>query len=304
MAITKVRIKINNVWTNATKNDAGKWVCSLAAPDTTSYGLSGGYYPVTVEATNDAGTVVTYDASSETIGTALRLIVKELVKPIIALVSPANGSFVINNKQPITFKVTDEAGGSGIDLSTLTFKIDNTTCKYDSAGMTKTNIANGYQFVYAPQTALTDGEHTVTINVSDHDGNAAATYTFKFTVDTVPPTLTITAPTNNLITNKKALTLTGKTNDATSSPVIVTATLNGKSIGAITVGTDGAFTKAITATEGSNTLVVTAKDSAGKATTVTVTFKVDTSVPVVKSATITPNPVNASASVQIVLEIE
>lgn len=32
MAITKVRIKINNVWTNATKNDAGKWVCSLAAP--------------------------------------------------------------------------------------------------------------------------------------------------------------------------------------------------------------------------------------------------------------------------------
>ena len=117
-------------------------------------------------------------------------------------------------------------------------------------GMTKTNIANGYQFVYAPQTALTDGEHTVTINVSDHDGNAAATYTFKFKVDTVPPTLTITAPTNNLITNKKALTLTGKTNDATSSPVIVTATLNGKSIGAITVGTDGAFTKAITANRG------------------------------------------------------
>ena len=45
-------------------------------------------------------------------------------------------------------------------------------------------------------------------------------------------------------------------------------------------------------------------DIRGKATTVTVTFKVDTSVPVVKSATITPNPVNASASVQIVLEIE
>lgn len=71
---------------------------ALQHRDTTSYGLSGGYYPVTVEATNDAGTVVTYDASSETIGTALRLIVKELVKPIIALVSPANGSFVINNK--------------------------------------------------------------------------------------------------------------------------------------------------------------------------------------------------------------
>lgn len=75
MAITKVRIKINNVWTNATKNDAGKWVCSLAAPDTTSYGLSGGYYPVTGRKRQMMlGTVVTYDASSETIGTALRLL--------------------------------------------------------------------------------------------------------------------------------------------------------------------------------------------------------------------------------------
>lgn len=164
MAITKVRIQINSVWTNCTQNSAGKWVCSPSAPATTSYNLEGGYYPVIVEVTNDAGTVATYNPSSATIGSSLRLTVKETVKPVITLVAPTNGALVINNKQQITFKVTDETGGSGLALSTLALKIDSNTYNQSSAGMVKTAIANGYQFVYTPQTALTDGEHTITID--------------------------------------------------------------------------------------------------------------------------------------------
>ena len=303
MAITKVRVQINSVWTNCTKNSAGKWVCSPTAPATTSYNLSGGYYPVTVEITNDAGTVATYNAASEAIGTALRLTVKETVKPVITLVAPTNGALVINNKQQTTFKVTDETGGSGLALSTLALKIDSNTYNQSSAGMVKTAITNGYQFVYTPQAALADGEHTITINVKDNDGNSATAISTKFKIDTVPPTLSITSPANALITNTKSLTLAGTTNDATSSPVTVTATLNGTSMGSITVSDNGAFSKAFTAAEGDNSIVVTARDSAGKTTTITRTFKVDTTVPQLNSAGISPNPANASASIQITLDI-
>lgn len=303
MAITKVRVQINGVWTNATKNSEGKWTCSLAAPDTTSFHLSGGYYPVTVEATNDAGTVASYHAASETVGAKLRLTVKEKVKPVITLVSPTNGALVINNKQPVTFKMTDETGGSGLNLATFTLKVDSTSYNQSSAGMVKTAITNGYQFVFTPQAALTDGEHTVTVNVSDNDGNAAAAVSAKFKVDTVPPQLNVSSPANNLITNTKALTLSGTTNDLTSSPVTVTAALNGTDMGSITVSSAGAFTKAFTAAEGSNTIIVTARDAAGKTTAITRTFKVDTSVPALNGITISPNPANASASIQIVMDI-
>lgn len=91
-------------------------------PATTSYNLANKYYPIKIEITNDAGTVVTKDATDATLGEALRLIVKETMKPTITLVSPSKGAYVTNNKQPITFKVVDEAGGSGVNLSTVKIK--------------------------------------------------------------------------------------------------------------------------------------------------------------------------------------
>lgn len=303
MAITKVEISINGVWTNCTKNAAGKWAAAPTAPAITSFNRTEKYYPVSVRITNDAGTVVTYDASDATIGASLRLQVKEKIKPVIALVSPTNGARLTNNKSPITFKVTDETNGSGVKTSTVTLKIDSNTFNESSAGMVKTAITNGYQFVYTPQTALSNGSHTITINAQDNDGNAATAVTASIKVDTVPPTLNITAPTNNAITNKKSITLTGTTNDATSSPVAVTAKLNGADVGAITV-TNGAFTKALTGVEGNNVLIVTATDAAGLKSEVTINFKIDTSVPKVKTVTITPNPANASSSIAIELEIE
>ena len=45
-------------------------------------------------------------------------------------------------------------------------------------------------------------------------------------------------------------------------------------------------------------------DAAGKVSTVTRNVTLDTSVPVIKSATITPNPVDAGATMVIAVEIE
>ena len=104
MAIKQVRVKINGVYTNLTKNaSTGKWTGTVTAPAVTSHNQAGGYYPITVEAVNDAGTTKTVDATDTTLGAALRLIVKEITKPVIKLVQPSNGAYISNNKLPIIF---------------------------------------------------------------------------------------------------------------------------------------------------------------------------------------------------------
>ena len=80
-------------------------------------------------------------------------------------------------------------------------------------------------------------------------------------------------------------------------------TLNGTDVGAITVNADGSFSKAITLVAGTNTIVVTATDSAGKSTSITRTVIVNTSPPVFTSVTITENPSVTGASVTITVEV-
>lgn len=299
MAIKTVQAIINDqTYTLSLNSSTGKYEASITAPGKTSYNQTGGYYNVTVKATNDAGTTGTADGSTLS---GLKLVVKEKVAPVITILSPTSGAYVTNSKQPVVFTVTDEADGSGVDLTTLSVKQDGTAAA--SSAITTTAIANGYSVTYTPAAALADGAHTVTINVKDHDGNAAAQKSTSYTVDTVPPTLNVTAPTDGLITATAALTVAGITNDATSSPVTVTIKLNGTDQGAVTVASNGSFSKGVTLAEGSNTIVVTATDAAGKSSSVTRTVKLDTSVPVIKSASITPNPADAGATVLVSVEI-
>ena len=150
---------------------------------------------------------------------------------------------------------------------------------------------------------MADGSHTIKIDASDFDENAATQKTVTFKIDTVPPTLSITAPADKLVTNKTAVTVTGTTNDATSSPVTVTVKLNSGTAETVTVGSDGTFSKALTLVTGTNTITVVAKDSAGKTTTVTRTVTVDTTAPVIKSVTINPNPVDCGKTYIISVEV-
>nr|DAE22635.1 MAG TPA: Ig-like domain protein [Siphoviridae sp. ct5co22] len=300
MAIKTVQAIINGQTYNLTKNaSTGKWEATLTAPGKTSYNLTGGYYNVTVKATNDAGTTGTADAATLN---GLKLVVKETVAPVITIVSPSEGAYVSNSKQPVVFTVVDETDGSGVDLSTLVVKQDGTAVA--SSAITSTPITNGYQVTYTPAAALSDGSHTVTIDCKDHDGNAAAQKSTTYKVDTVPPVLNITAPVAGLVTASSALTIAGTTNDATSSPVTIAVKLNGVDQGAVSVASNGNFTKSVTLAEGENTIVVTATDAAGQTTTVSRTVTLDTSVPVIKSATIVPNPVDTGATMVISVTIE
>ena len=300
MAIASVQAYLNGTWYTLNYNSAtGKYEATLTAPGTTSWNQPGNVYAMQIKATNTAGTTTIVDTSDGTVGNALKLRVKETVKPTITITSPGSGSYVTNNKQPIIFQLRDEAGGSGIDLAQLSLKIDSGSAVGNSAsGMVCNAVTNGYDCTYTPQTALSDGSHTVYINVKDNDGNAATQASRAYKVDTVAPTLNITSPANGFITNNAALTVQGSTNDATSSPVTVTIKLNGVDQGAVTV-TSGNFSKALTLANGSNTIVVRSTDTAGKYTEVTVTGTLDTSVPVISSVTITPNPADTGASMII-----
>lgn len=303
MAVTKVRVKINGTWSTLT-NSGTSWTGTITAPNTTSFNQSGGYYPVTVELTNDAGTVTTYDTNSAAFANDLKLYVKEKIKPVITLSQPTNGAYVTNNKYPIKFKVTDETGGSGVNLSNVKLKIDSTTISYNTSGMTYSAITNGYEFTYTPQTALSDGSHSITINASDNDGNSATAVTASFKVDTVAPVLNVSSPVTGFITNSETVTVQGTTSDATSSPVRLTVALNGGTAETVTVNEDGTFSKQITLVEGENTIVVKSVDSAGKSTTVTITGNLDTSVPKLKTITITPNPATTGETMTITIEVE
>lgn len=305
MAIRTVRVQVNGTWHDLVySSSSGKYEKTITAPNITSYNVNDGhYYPVTVEAENTAGTKITVNDLTPTIGDSLKLRVKETIKPTVNVTSPGANAFVINSKQPILFQLRDEVNGSGIDISKLVLKIDGGTAVGNgSTGMVCTKVSNGYDCTYTPNTALSDGTHTVTIDIDDLDGNKAVQSTRTFKVDTIPPTLNITAPSDNFITNKSALVVQGNTNDNLSTTVTIKIKLNGVDQGVIPV-TSGNFSKSLVLGNGLNTIIVTATDEAGKLSTVTITGTLDTSTPVVSKVIITPNPADTGATVIISVEV-
>lgn len=307
MAVKKVRVNINGIWVDLTKNaTTGKYEGTIAAPNITSYNMNAEhYYPVSVEAEDLAGNIITATDSHATLGDSLKLFVKEVTKPTITITAPASGAFIITNKPAISFQLRDETNGSGVKISSLTIKVDaGTTLTNTSPGVVVTAVTGGYNVTYTPQLALSDGSHSVVINVQDNDGNVATAVSRSFTVDTVPPTLNITTPAEvTSYQNVASLTVVGSTNDATSSPVTVTVKLNTGSATLATVDGNGNFSKALTLVEGTNTIVITATDAAGKASSVTRTVILDTVAPVVSNIVIAPNPVNVGQSYVITVDV-
>lgn len=289
MSVKTVQATLNGQTYNLTLNSStGAYEATITAPSTSSYPLSGHYYPVSIKAEDTAGNVTTKDATDSTLGKSLRLTVKEKVAPVITITAPTASALITNNTPVITWSITDD--DSGVNPDTIKLTIDSTVI---TSGITKTASGKGFTCSYTPPSALADGSHTIKVDASDYDGNAAAQKSVTFKIDTVPPTLNVTAPANNLITNQAACTVTGNTNDVTSSPVTVTVKLNSGAAADVTVNGDGTFSKVLTLAEGANTITVVAKDGAGKTTTVTRAVTLDTAAPVISEVSLVPNPVDA-----------
>lgn len=299
MAISQVRVQINGIWTTLTYNATSQaYEATITAPSASSFKMTGGYYPVTVEATNTVGTKTTVNDSTATIGTSCKLFVAERTAPVVTIVTPAADARVTNSKQGVVFNVTDETGGSGVDPGTIQVFMDGQQQLESTYEISA--ITNGYRCTFTPPAALSDGIHVFSAKVSDFDGNEAAERFVSFTVDTIAPTLNVTSPAEGSATSSTSVVVAGTTNDVTSSPVTLTQALDGGAAQAVTVGTNGAFTKTWTGlAHGAHKVVIVAKDVAGKTTTVTRNFTVDTSKPVISSVTITPKYVDAGKTVVI-----
>lgn len=302
MAVKLVQAIINGQTTTLNYNSGtGKYEATITAPSTSSYNENDGhYYPVTIKATDDADNVTTKNDTDATLGSSLKLRVKEKVAPVITITYPTASALITNSKPVIKWKVTDD--DSGVDPDTIGITIDSAG-KVTGSAITKSPVSGGYECSYTPTEALGDGQHTIKVDASDNDGNAATQKTVTFKVDTIPPTLSVTAPADNSVTNNSSCTVSGTTNDATSSPVTVTVKLNNGAAEEVAVAENGSFTKQLTLAAGANTITVVATDAAGKSTTVTRTVTLDTGAPVIHSVSITPNPVDAGQTYVISVEV-
>lgn len=197
----------------------------------------------------------------------------DTIPPTLNIVSPLPGGYANISLTPITVSYSD--GGSGVDVTTFKLSIDGVD---QSAQFTVTPTgATG-----SAATALANGPHTVTASIKNLAGNLA-TATVTYILDTVPPQITITQPTNGLFTNATSLVVTGSVVDA--APVTVTVA------GAAVPVQNGSFSSAgITlGTNAVQTIPVVATDAAGNSSTVTLTINIDRTPPTITDA-INPPP--------------
>ena len=290
MAISSVQATIKGTtYTLSLNSTTGLYEASVTAPSSSSYNNnSDHYFPVTIKATDSAGNSTVIDDTNTTLGSNLRLQVKETVAPVITISSPTESQVTNNTKPTLAFTVTD--ADSGVNSDTISVTVDDDSAV--TSGITKTSITNGYSCSYIVPTALTDGNHTIKVDATDNDGNAATQRTVTFKVDATPPTLSVTAPTNNLVVKTASCTVSGKTSDVTTGVKQVTVQLNGGTATEVTVDSSGNFSTSITLVEGANTIVVTATDNGGLSSGVTRIVTLDTDGPVISSVSISPNPVS------------
>lgn len=295
MSTKTVQAIINGQTYNLSYNDVTqRWEAPGTAPDKSSYTQPGHYYGIQIKAEDMAGNITTKDAADAEIGSSLQLIVKEKVAPACAIITPTSGQLTANNKPEIKWTVTDD--DSGVNPDSVVLLIDN---KEAEGTIGKSGSGNSYTFTCTPQTALTDGEHTITVRAADNDGNLSSDVYVTFRVLATAPNISVASPEDGAWFKNASVAFSG-----TTDGTVLKVTVNDGAEQTVEIS-GGAFSGTLTLTnEGVNTVKFTASNAAGVETTVTRTLKLDTIAPRIVSAQIIPNPVDASQPFTISVEIE
>ena len=135
---------------------------------------TGGYYPVTISAVDEAGNKTCVHHDDAAIGPSLRLYVRETDAPD-ALISLPEG---IIRSRNITVSILVSDDGSGIDTDTLRISLNDNPIAADLA------TADGINYAAELKLDLADGEYTLRLKISDYDGNTSAEIS-EFEVDAV-----------------------------------------------------------------------------------------------------------------------
>lgn len=282
---------------NATySEETQSWDVDIPAGAESSYGQPNHTYPITLHAKDAAGNETVMQATDPTYGDQLNIRVLEKTKPTATIVSPTQGSVLGSATQDIVMELSD-AGGSGLNMASVIFKINNIQV---SSGLTWSDGADGKKTCTYHATNLSDGSNSVSLQVTDNDGNVSDVATVSFVISTQAPTLNVTSPTENLLTNSKQVTVSGTAAAGSDAVTLTEVTINGEPAD---IGEGGAFSEEITLNEGENTITIVAKDSLGKTTTVTRHVTVDTQAPVISDVEAEATTVNANGQIHITFKV-
>ena len=251
-------------------------------PAESSANLPGGYYGVQIIAADEAGNETEINQEDGTWGSQLQLTAYESVKPTATITYPSADSRINTCTPTITAQLRDN--DSGVDPATLDLRINGgSKITQGAPGLTLTPVEGGYDLSYAVPTALDEGQTTISVGVSDMDGNAADPASITCTIAVTAPTISLSSPAEGLVTNQAAVQITGITSDDQLTSVTLTVTVNGHDQGPVTVdGQTGAF--ALTANpdhvqEGSNVITVKVVDATGLEAEITRNVVLDTIPP-------------------------
>lgn len=183
MAIKNVTVTINGSTVTLNDNGDGTYSKTLTAPTKTSYNVnSGHYYPVTIVATNMAGTSTTVDDTHASLGNSCKLKVKEVTAPTIAITSPTSSQYFGTATPQFTFTVTDEANGSAQSVT----------------------VTNGS---FSKSVTLANGNNTIVVTATDKAGKVT-TITRTIILDTSAPVVASVSITPNPVNVGGSYTVT------------------------------------------------------------------------------------------------
>ena len=141
---------------------------------------------------------------------------------------------------------------------------------------------------FSTSLSLAEGLNLIVVNASDAAGNAASV-TKSVTLDTTPPALAVTTPSDNAVLGTSAVAVSG------TAEVGADLTVNGVRV---LVSPGGTWSVGLALADGMRTIVATATDAAGNVRSVTRVVFVDTVAPTV-TLTAPTSPTSASRTVTV-----
>lgn len=299
MAVKQSYAMVNGVKMLATYDNSTKlWTVEGNAPADSSWNQPDHVYKIELHAEDEAGNHTVMTADDKTYGSQLRLRVLEKTKPTVTIVSPSNGSVLGASAQDIKLEIKD-AGGSGLNMATVALKINNNPIT--NTDLQWTNGESGAKICTYKATNLPDGANKIELSVQDNDGNTSTTATVNFIISTAAPTLDVKTPVDNILTNLNSVTVSGTAAAGSDLVTLAEVTINGEQVD---VGAGGTFSKVVTGLQdGENNIIIVAKDSLGKTTTVTRRVRVDTKKPVISDVLAQATTVNASGRIKITFKV-
>src|SRR3990172_567816 len=184
--------------------------------------------------------------------------------PVLSNSEPPDGALLNTGTPTISARYADEPSGSGIDVNTVRMTVDGNDVT-SSASVTATSVS------YTPTSKLSEGQHTVTVNVADRANNPAS-LSWYFTIDMTLPVVAITTPQNGAVLNTPQIAVSGTVNEPVTS---VTINNTPAQVSGLT------FSLSLGLSEGQNTITAIATDRAGNSgTSTTVSLRLDTALPV------------------------